>query len=62
VNIVTKSGGNDFHGSGYYYGMNNALNVQPLLTGPNSGAAGKTSFGFTLGGPLKRPDFLVRQL
>jgi outer membrane receptor protein involved in Fe transport len=53
VNIVTKSGGNDLHGSGYYYGMNNALNVQPLLTGPNP-VLRQNQFGFTLGGPFKK--------
>ncbi len=53
VNIVTKSGGNDLHGSGYYYGMNNALNVQPILTGPNP-VLRQNQFGFTLGGPLKK--------
>ncbi|HXB20885.1 MAG TPA: TonB-dependent receptor [Candidatus Solibacter sp.] len=53
VNIVTKSGGNDLHGSGYYYGMNNAFNVQPLLTGPNP-VLRQNQFGFTLGGPFKK--------
>ena len=53
VNIVTKSGGNDLHGSGYYFGMNNALNVQPLLTGPNP-VLRQNQFGFTLGGPIKK--------
>src|SRR5205807_8805060 len=53
VNIVTKSGGNDLHGSGYYYGMNNAFNVQPILTGPNP-VLRQNQFGFTLGGPFKK--------
>src|SRR5215813_7077501 len=35
VNIVTKYGANQLHGSSYFYGMNNALNAEPLLTGPN---------------------------
>jgi outer membrane receptor protein involved in Fe transport len=51
VNIVTKSGGNDLHGSVYYYGMNNGLNVQPILTGPNP-ALRQHQFGATLSGPI----------
>src|SRR5215471_11225316 len=35
VNIVTKSGTNQVSGSAYYFGMNNALNARPALTGPN---------------------------
>jgi outer membrane receptor protein involved in Fe transport len=53
VNIVTKSGGNDLHGSAYYYGMNNAFNVQPALTGPNP-VLRQNQYGFTLSGPIKK--------
>src|SRR5262245_25237840 len=53
VNIVTKSGANQLHGSSYFYGMNNALNARPLLTGPNP-ALRQNQYGATLGGPLKR--------
>jgi len=31
VNIVTKSGTNSFHGSGYYFGRNDALKRQQLF-------------------------------
>src|SRR5437016_464388 len=53
VNIVTKSGASNLHGSLYYYGMNNALNAQPILTGPNP-ALRQNQFGATLGGPVKQ--------
>jgi Carboxypeptidase regulatory-like domain/TonB dependent receptor-like, beta-barrel len=53
VNIVTKSGANDLHGSAYFYGMNNALNAQPLLTGPDP-ALRQNQYGATLGAPLKK--------
>src|SRR5215471_8048503 len=53
VNIVTKSGSNDPHGSLYYFGMNNALNAQQPLTGPNP-ALRQNQYGITLSGPLKR--------
>lgn len=53
VNIVTKSGGNDLHGSLYYFGMNNALNAQPLLTGPNP-VLRQNQYGATLSGPIRK--------
>src|SRR5947209_7654237 len=53
VNIVTKSGTNNLHGSVYYYGMNNALNAQPILTSPNP-VLRQNQFGATLGGPVKQ--------
>ena len=53
VNIVTKSGGNDLHGSAYYYGMNNAFNAQPILTGPNP-VLRQNQYGATLSGPIRK--------
>jgi outer membrane receptor protein involved in Fe transport len=53
VNIVTKSGGNRYRGSAYYFGMNNALNARPILTGPNP-ALRQNQYGATIGGPLKK--------
>jgi outer membrane receptor for ferrienterochelin and colicin len=53
VNIVTKSGGNNLHGSIYYFGMNNALNVQPILTGPNP-VLRQNQYGATLSGPIRK--------
>ncbi len=53
VNIVTKSGTNNFNSSAYYFGMNNALNAGPILTGPNP-VLRQNQYGFTLGGPLKK--------
>lgn len=53
VNIVTKSGTNQFHGSLYYYGMNNALSAKPALTGPDP-VLRQNQFGATLGGPIRQ--------
>jgi hypothetical protein len=53
VNIVTKSGTNNYNGSAYYYGMNNVLNARPLLTGPHP-ALRQNQYGATLGGPIQR--------
>lgn len=53
VNIVTKSGTNDYHGSIYYFGMNDALSADPILTGPNP-ALRQNQYGGTVGGPVAR--------
>jgi len=53
VNIVTKSGGNQYNGSAYFFGMNDALNATPLLTGPDP-VLRQNQYGATIGGPLKQ--------
>src|SRR5262249_47133889 len=53
VNIVTKSGTNRYNGSVYYFGLNDELNAQPLLTGPNP-VLRQNQFGSTIGGPLRK--------
>lgn len=53
VNIVTKSGTNDVHGSGYFYGMNQALN-EPYLLNPSDPRLQQNQYGATLGGPLAK--------
>src|SRR5712671_4206873 len=55
VNIVTKSGSNNLHGSVYDYFQNNALNARSLLQPePQSNVLRQNQFGFTLGGPIKK--------
>jgi outer membrane receptor protein involved in Fe transport len=61
VNIVTKSGGNDMHGSVYDYLQNNATDarslLQPAATATTAAAANalrQNQFGGTLGGPIKK--------
>src|SRR5262245_26100865 len=55
VNVVTKSGGNEWHGSIYDYFQNSALNArslpQPIGT---SKALRQNQFGATLGGPIRK--------
>ena len=53
VNIVTKSGTNRYNGSAYYFGMNDELNAQPLLTGTDP-VLRQNQFGATIGGPLRK--------
>ena len=54
VNIVTKSGSNDLHGSLYEYFMNHWLDATSSLTQPGFRAFRQNQFGGTLGGPLRK--------
>ena len=54
INMVSKSGTNVYHGSGYDYVVNEALNAfQPYLGTRNK--IRQHDWGFTLGGPLRIP-------
>lgn len=56
VNVVTKSGTNELHGSAHYYGKDGAMSGQPrhgsLIETPPDFS--QHQFGFTLGGPIRR--------
>jgi hypothetical protein len=54
VNIVTKSGTNQFTGSLYYFGMNDKLNARSILNGPSNNVLRQNQYGATLGGPVQR--------
>lgn len=55
VNIVTKSGSNELHGSLYDYLQNNATDARSLLQpAPQADALRQNQFGGTLGGPIKK--------
>jgi outer membrane receptor protein involved in Fe transport len=55
VNIVTKSGGNDLHGSVYDYFQNSATDARSLLQpAPLPHELRQNQFGATLGGPVKK--------
>ena len=67
INLVTKSGGNQFHGDAYYYGRNDKLNAENFFLGqqktqciPGDPVCGKKNylrrndFGYTIGGPIKK--------
>ena len=66
VNVITKSGTNDFHGSGHFFYKNDALSARPA-TQPGTTRCGTLSpcrasdpdfnqsqGGFTLGGPFQQ--------
>jgi hypothetical protein len=55
VNIVTKSGGNELHGSIYNYLQNNATDARSLLQpAPDANVLRQNQFGVALGGPIKK--------
>jgi hypothetical protein len=55
VNIITKSGTNDLHGSVYDYIENSAVNARALLQkSPLPYTLRQNQFGATFGGPLKK--------
>jgi hypothetical protein len=57
INIVTKSGSNEYHGSGSFYFRDNALQGLPATFNRNLGETppfDREQLAFTLGGPIKR--------
>src|SRR5215475_8525095 len=58
INIVSKGGTNDYKGSAYYFGRNEALNASPFFT--NKANLPKPLYrqniwGFNFGGPIQLP-------
>lgn len=63
ISMVTKSGGNAFHGSVYYFGRNDKLNTFDTFVKAGCLAAGtpceknklrRNDYGYTIGGPIKK--------
>jgi hypothetical protein len=62
INVVTKSGGNEFRGAAYEYFRNDALNANSFFRKQSSDPAIRDeppkldyhNFGFTLGGPISK--------
>ena len=55
VSIVTRGGSNDFHGSLFYFGRNDALNATEYFANSTTGkkdALKRNDYGFSLGGPI----------
>ncbi len=58
--LVTKSGGNRFNGSAYYYLQNKAFNANEFFlieSGNEKPRADRTETGFTIGGPIIKDRF-----
>ena len=57
LNAVTKSGGNEFKGSAFYFSQDSSLNDENFFTERNNLEQPDTSYesvGFTVGGPIVR--------
>ena len=54
VNIVTKSGTNELHGSVYDYLQNNATDARSILSQSGFDTLRQNQFGATLGGPIRK--------
>ncbi len=55
VNVITKSGTNEFEGSAHYFGQWEGIAAEfPSARGGGKPDFGRSQFGFTLGGPLAR--------
>ena len=55
INIVTRGGTNEFHGSAFYFGRNDALNATNYFiekAGQPKDQLSRHDFGWTLGGPI----------
>ena len=61
VNVVTKSGTNDYHGTVWEFIRNNKLDALPYAFGsdtPKSSPFKWNQYGFTLGGPVQIPRLI----
>jgi len=61
VNVVTKGGGNEFHGTVFEFFRNDVLNANDFFrnrTGQKRGVLRQNQFGFTLGGPILKDKLL----
>jgi len=53
VNVVTKSGSNKLHGTGFYYLRNGSFDARAAGLDVKP-ASQQHQFGFTFGGPIRR--------
>jgi len=53
INVITKSGGNDFHGNAYDFLRNKALNSKGYFD-PSKAKYIRNQFGGTIGGPIRK--------
>jgi hypothetical protein len=59
VNIITRSGTNDWHGTLYEYFRNNKLDAINLLQATGAHALRQNQFGAAIGGPLRKDKTFV---
>jgi len=56
LNLIVKSGGNQIHGSAYYYNRNEALSAAPPFAAPGTpkNELRDQNFGGSVGGPIRK--------
>ncbi len=54
VNILTRSGTNDWHGSLYEYFRNDVLDAKSILSAPGFNVLRQNQFGGSIGGPIQK--------
>ncbi len=54
VNLITKSGGNDFHGTAFEFFRNSDLDARNYFDPPQIPAFHQNQFGGSLGGPIRK--------
>jgi Carboxypeptidase regulatory-like domain/TonB dependent receptor len=54
INIITKSGANQTHGSVYEYFRNDKMDATSPLASPGLNKLRQNQYGFTLGGPIQK--------
>jgi hypothetical protein len=54
VNIITKSGTNDWHGSLYEYFRNNVMDANSILSASGFNVLRQNQFGASIGGPIRK--------
>jgi outer membrane receptor for ferrienterochelin and colicin len=59
VNIITKSGTNDWHGALYEYFRNNALDAKSILSAPGFNVLRQNQFGGEIGGPIQKDKTFI---
>ena len=60
VNVVTKSGGNEWHGDGWEFVRNRVFDSRPFnLASPDLPKFQRNQFGGTIGGPIRKNKIFV---
>ena len=59
VNIITRSGTNDWHGAVYEYFRNNVLDAKSILSDPGFNVLRQNQFGAAIGGPIQKDKTFV---
>ncbi|MGA8144024.1 MAG: carboxypeptidase regulatory-like domain-containing protein [Candidatus Acidiferrales bacterium] len=59
VNIITKSGTNDWHGALYEYFRNNVLDAKSVLSAPGFNVLRQNQFGGSIGGAIQKDKTFI---